>query len=161
MRQNMWIAIRQLGWQWRFAGRNCCSEIVKCSILTTDVLISPALILTSGHNQNGVLTPTRRTCYNVITYQSSFRYIKFRSTFLLIREFDKTQIVIFIIKKYVDPKLNVFILHVYILNYPITRARHSHFVEREDNDSNYVSWYHAIRMAVEVWWMKLLQWDSE
>jgi hypothetical protein len=35
-------------------------------ILTTYVLTSPAQILTSEHNQNGFLTPTRRPWYNLV-----------------------------------------------------------------------------------------------
>jgi hypothetical protein len=61
-RQNMGV-IRQLGWQWKYAENNCCSEKVKRCILTTEVLFSPALILTSEHNQNGVLIPTPATAY--------------------------------------------------------------------------------------------------
>jgi hypothetical protein len=48
---------QQLLWQGRHARRNCCSLIVKWFILTTDVLVIPALILTSEHNQNVFLTP--------------------------------------------------------------------------------------------------------
>jgi hypothetical protein len=75
----MWVDIRQLGWQWRYAGRNCCSQIVKWSILQAEVLSSPALILTSEHKQNGFLTSNRRLCFNVLRYHSSLRYIKIRS----------------------------------------------------------------------------------
>jgi hypothetical protein len=50
------VDIRQLGWQWRYGGRNFCSKIVKKCILATGFLFSSALILTSQHNQNGVLS---------------------------------------------------------------------------------------------------------
>jgi hypothetical protein len=46
-------------------------------------------------------------------------------------------------------------------DYPITRLRHCHCSEREDDESNYVSWYLAITMAVEVSRNYLLQGDSE
>jgi hypothetical protein len=81
MRQHMGVDIRKLGWQWRYPGCNRCSDIGKWFILTTAVLFCPALILTSEHNQNGLLTPIPRSCYNVVRYHSTFRYIKIRSTF--------------------------------------------------------------------------------
>jgi hypothetical protein len=68
----MLVYIRQLEWQWKYAELNSCSEIVKSCILTTEVLISPALILTLEHNQIGVLTLSRRPCYNVLTYHIAF-----------------------------------------------------------------------------------------
>jgi hypothetical protein len=36
-------------------------------------------------------------------------------------------------------KLNVFMLHVYLLDYPVTWVRHCNFTEREDNASKYMS----------------------
>jgi hypothetical protein len=54
-----------------------------------------------------------------------------------------------------------FILHVYLLDYPITRIRHCHFTELEDSASNYVSSYQAVRMAEEVCRADLLQVGSQ
>jgi hypothetical protein len=56
----------------------CCNEIVKWCILTTKALINTALSLTSGHIQYGVLTPTRRPCYEVLRHKSSFRYNNYK-----------------------------------------------------------------------------------
>jgi hypothetical protein len=75
---------------------NCCRQVVKWCILTTDILSNPALILTLEQNQNDVLIPTHHPCCNVVSYHSSFRYVKIYNTFQLIREFDKTEIVILI-----------------------------------------------------------------
>jgi hypothetical protein len=93
----MLVDIRQLGWHWRYTGRNCCSEIVKRSILTTEISINPALIFKADHNEDRVLNPTSHPCYNVLTQNSSFRYINIRSELYLIMEFDRTQIVLLII----------------------------------------------------------------
>jgi hypothetical protein len=60
--QNMWVHIRQLGWQWRYIGRNCCSEIVKWRIFRNKVRFSHSLILTSEPKQSGDLTPTYTSC---------------------------------------------------------------------------------------------------
>jgi hypothetical protein len=82
MRQNMLVDNRQLGWQWRYAGRNCCSEIVKWCILTTEFLISSAIISMPQNNQSGDLILSRCPCYGVERYRSSFRYKKIRDTFM-------------------------------------------------------------------------------
>jgi hypothetical protein len=111
----------------------------KWGILTTEVPFSPALILTSEHDQNGVLAPTLRLSYNVVRCQNSFRYIKIRSILHLIREFGKTQAYIKICVSCITiTKLNVYILHVYLLDSSITRVRHCRLTERKDNASKYV-----------------------
>jgi hypothetical protein len=42
------------------------------------------------------------------------------------------------------------IFDVYLFDYPVTRVRQCRFTVWEDNTSKYVSWYQAIRMALEV-----------
>jgi hypothetical protein len=159
----MWVDIRQLGWRWRYAGRHCCNEMVMC-ILTTEVLFSPALILTSEHKQNGVLTPTRRTCHNVVTYHSSFRYINIINTFQWIKEFYKSQIVIFIIS-------NMWLLQrsnksqcIYSSCIPPWLSYHpdkAAILRNEAIASQYVSWKQGNRIAEEVCRTQLLQFDIQ
>jgi hypothetical protein len=162
MRQDVSVDIRQLGWLWRYAERNRCSEIAKYCFFTTEVSIRPALILKIKHIQIGGVTPIRRTCYNVITYQ--FRYVKNRSKFQLKREFIRHRLLFSLYKNMWIPHKSNKDQCIYTSCVPPRLSNNPNkavILQSEATASKYVSKYQTIRMAMEVSRVQLLQVSSE